>query len=288
MNLLDDLIEWQAEALRNEGVAFDESKMHKDPVVFLANCLEFDRRRISAQPRKVEYSRELQQSAAFSVHGNAIQILAARATAGETLTPFQTKLLGSFDKRDLLLSDWGIHHLHLGHLRPGALSCGRTSDLLFAVFEDGIAYFIDVMDHHAFSEKRLLEILDANWPEHTGRFVGQGIVGLEYEPTSEEIGELRKAGVNSLVSLRPGRVSGPPGGGVTTAGTSVRCMMEANRMGRLLSDAEDVVRSNETAIRMKLGIDDSVPLRLYAMLPDAVQIYGEGKPGIAYSITIRS
>jgi len=59
-------------------------------------------------------------------------------------------------------------------------------------------------------------------------------------------------------------------------------------MGRLLSDAEDVVRSNETAIRMKLGIDDSVPLRLYAMLPDAVQIYGEGKPGIAYSITIRS
>jgi hypothetical protein len=81
---------------------------------------------------------------------------------------------------------------------------------LFAIVTLTDVYFIKIANHGNWSDKELLEIVDANWPELIDRY------RIEGEPvrtfSSEEIGELRKAHVNTMIKLSSGRSYILPGG----------------------------------------------------------------------------
>ena len=62
---------------------------------------------------------------------------------------------------DLLIADWGIHHLHLSPERDGR----RTGDLLFAVFRPDDAYLLQILPHGNWAELSLLETIVRNWPD---------------------------------------------------------------------------------------------------------------------------
>ena len=89
-------------------------------------------------------------------------------------------------------------------------------------------YIITVTDHGHWSNKNLLEIVDANWPELISVWKIDGEWNVNF--SSEEIGKLRKCGITSGIRLANGNSYISPGGGINCAGGSTLAVMEANKM----------------------------------------------------------
>ena len=275
MNLLADLIEGVQRTLTAEGVTFDAALGKTDPVHFLATYLEFDARRIETTPRTVRFSAELQGSPAWTTHQSALQRLAELCRTGQPLHPYQSKQIRTLEESDLLLADWNIQHLHLGEHVPGQAFADRTGPLLYATFLSDEAYFIAIMDHASFSEIGLLEVVNVNWPGYLERFTLKGVLGVSPVPSSDDVKQLRRAGVQTVIPLASGRVLAPPGGGYTTAGTSIAHVMKAQNIARLLRNAEQYVRQHDAEIRTELGLGPVDVIRLASLEPSHLVFMGD-------------
>ncbi len=147
------------------------------------------------------------------------------------------KNLGRRRDLDLLLNDWGIHHLHL----PDALDSDGfvrrdpvldRDLLLFAMFQDHRAYFLDVLPHGEWTNESLVEIAVRNWPS-ARLFIRLNVVAISETTTAAERQRLRAAGVNVPMQI-DGGVYMAGMGGLTTAGTGTHTMMRAQRLLRSL------------------------------------------------------
>jgi len=286
MKFLKDLVQIHATELNTAGVTFDESLLN-DPLVFLADYLEYKRRLITPQQRRVELSKEIQQSPHWSTHQKTIQHLIQLTETGQDLTPYQSTQIKIFkDKPDKLLSDWYIHHLHLGEHIPGKVFAERSNELLYATFLEDVAFFIQIMDHTSFPEVDLLNIIDVNWPQYMEQFEIMGIESATPVPTSADIKEIRKARVIVFPTLKSGRIIGPPGGGYTLAGTSTICMEDAMHTARFLRDTETYIKENEVELRKQLKIGVDIPIHLFELTSTHITIIGEGQE-IAIRIPIQ-
>jgi len=122
---------------------------------------------------------------------------------------------------DLLLADWGIHHLHLSPTNDGA----RTADLLFAVFRPDDAYLLQILPHGSWTDESLVAIIARNWP--TARLLGGPLTGfsLTQPITPDERKRVRRGGVASLIEV-DGKSYLPRG--QTTAGTAIDATKRAD------------------------------------------------------------
>lgn len=143
-------------------------------------------RYVAARPRRLHESLELQTSAKYLEHATALTAVRDDITAGRDLRPRLSKrvkraymrtgkrrALWAREDLDLLLADWGIHHLHLGVKRDGE-RMESTGDVLFAYSTPDDAYLIDVRGHPGtanWAEAGIMAILIRNFPElaHCGR-----------------------------------------------------------------------------------------------------------------------
>ena len=158
----------------------------------LGRWFNWQDRLISPRPRAVHDSAEL--LASKEAQGNAADLAQIRSEieSGADLTPrlaprartayTPTSDQGPLQRRrdlDLLLSDWGIHHLHLAHAPQ------RSGLLLFVVFRPDDAYLLQLLPHGSWAKESLVEIIVRNWPD-TGLMMGQlkGAIGLS-QPISE-------------------------------------------------------------------------------------------------------
>jgi hypothetical protein len=276
MDFLRDLLDSIVEALRSAGVTFDQRWASEQPLAFLAMYIEFRDRTIAPTPRRVELSRELQNSNYWPTFQNEVTNLARTARAGEDLFPYQTKNIRTFDNQDLLLSDWNIHHLHLGPHAPGQQFATRTGPLLYATFLPDAAYFITIKDHHNFSHIELLEIIEANWPSYLDKFTVGHAAAISWMPDSADVNHLRKVGIQTSIVLRSGRVLFPPGGGYTSAKTSLNGIRQANQVAKILRELESFVSQQEDTIRTQLEIDGTTPIHLWELGAEDATLIGEG------------
>lgn len=198
-------------------------------------------RSIDAVPRRVAWSPEFQSR----FHGlptdyrTAITTIEQIATSGGDLNSYQSRDLAKAPwKPDAQLLEWGITHFHLGlaadRKYPGMVA--GTADLLFVVVRAETVFFIDVLPHDSFSDQAAFDIAVKNWPAlFDYAALSDNVVGLEYNPTTQERKELRQAGINVLTMGADGRVYAPVGGGRTTKGSSVRIVREylLPRMGAI-------------------------------------------------------
>lgn len=149
--------------------------------------------------------------------------------------------------RDLMLYDWGLHHLHLSEQlrRDGFVT--RTEDLLFAGFQHDDAYLIDIAPHGSWYLKSLLETIVMDWPD-SGLLL-PSLSGLRLATTfSDEEGlELREAGVAANMFEFEDKVW-MPRDGISTARTSIRATQRANLILTEAERLEAVVRSEPTPI----------------------------------------
>lgn len=173
-----------------------------------------------------------------------LQQFIEKAESGQNLKPHLSTHSDNPDYKDPMFYDWEVFHFHLGTnpypKRPGFVE--RTGDLLFAVADSNTAvmYLIDIHSHcGGFTNQDLLRIIEENWAEILDPYTLKGVIGLTYNASDNDIGRLRKAGITTALQTPSGRVLAPMGGGITSAGTSVRNRIEADEIETSVRQLEE-------------------------------------------------
>lgn len=217
-------------------------------------------RRISRRPRRVHRSKELTARRLRRNVRLVVDQIARKAARGDDLMPFLHRAIT--DKptyNDLLLNDWGLHHMHLGSSEPrkGEVLVKRSSELLFVRVGPDDLYLVDVLDHRAFAEQDLVEIMHANWrpllePQRIKGILGAAR-GSSFVRDAKERSQLRKGGVVTFTQTRDGTVYAPAGGGYATTGLNVSVVTAADDLRDRLGDLEDRCRKNANELRDLIG-----------------------------------
>jgi hypothetical protein len=206
---------------------------------------------VSLRPRTVHRSNEL-----VAKNRAEVEKLAQKIEAGCDLSPHlsgrveeiinlkraKPGRLGSRRDLDLLLNDWGIHHLHLSDVDRGDGYVVRTGDLLFAAFRRTDAYLLDVLGHGAWTSESVVEIAMTNWPQ-AGLFFQFPNMTSEFSASEKERKKLRDSGITTPVQFPTGFAFGP---GITRGGTSAMVEGKINKLWN--SIAIDEERCSHSAI----------------------------------------
>ena len=187
-------------------------------------------RYVRPRPRNARLSEELQASSKRLEYKAVVDEIVAAIEAGKDLSPHLSRgILTAYEPTaqrprniagrtdlDLLISDWGLHHLHLTtEMCPDGFY-ERTGDLLFAKFTDDDAFLIAILGHGRWADKNLLRILVHNWPDRETDMVAMTGLRLVHDPTNDEHLRGRKGALAQPVEI-DGTVYFPLG--MTTAGT---------------------------------------------------------------------
>jgi hypothetical protein len=162
-----------------------------------------------------------------------LQQFIKKAKSGQSLKPHLSTQSNNPNSQDLMFYDWGVFHFHLG-TNPHPKHHGfveRTDDLLFALADSKNTkmYLIDIHPHQGgFTNQDLLRIIEENWDEILEPHTLKGVSRLAYTASDNDIGNLRKANINTILQTPGGRVLTSMGGGVTSAGTSIHNRVETN------------------------------------------------------------
>jgi hypothetical protein len=259
------LAEWPHQPqVRAELEAMDTHRL----LVVYFNWFE---RLVPARPRRVHLSPELTEADHLrGPRGGGIRSALNEIERGDNLLPRlskdvrhgyvgrpqQRKIRGRRDL-DLLLNDWGVHHLHLGRAAPKGQFGERTADLLFVSFTDTDAYVIDVMPHQAWGRRHVLGVLARNWPDHGVIHPVRGTIGLSQHFSEAQGLRLRHAAVNQFVELPEGVFL--PRGGMNLTGTSMTASIKANRVVHVLTWLGDQLAANPAYLTDALRTVVAVP-----------------------------
>lgn len=160
---------------------------------------------------------------------NVINIIKMEFENGIDVNPRLSKSLEQISFNDKLLNDWNIYHLHLSNHKNNKeyYFYNRTSQLLFIYLTNSTAYFLDICDEHKnnpviFSQQKLLKIIDDNWHDLLSKYCLNEIVSVDVK---DDLNRAIARDKNTFYfETINGKVYLPPGGGLTSAGTSQRCL----------------------------------------------------------------
>jgi hypothetical protein len=199
-------------------------------------------RMIEARPRTFERAPEV------ASRSGDVAALEAKIRRGDDLKPHLSRRLLDAAHNDALQNDWGIYHLHLGAtLQPDGF-VERTDELLFVRVTDAAIYGLAIAPHGRFGDTQLLEIVHRHWPQQLRPYVMKA-VSVSPDLTSDEIAELRAAGMSMAYNLPDGTVLMPPGGGYATNGSSTRVRRQADDLVRQVRAFEAFARAYEDKLR---------------------------------------
>lgn len=177
----------------------------------------------------------------------ALDRIIERLINGEAVTPFLSrsirfgyvpptsgkKKLSNRRDLDLLLNDWGIHHLHVSTDLDDDGFVKRSGPLLLAVFQRSDAYLIDLVQHGDWVREDIVRTFVRNWPDAGLMYRLNGVVGLRESMTPSDRKALREAGIAAPIDIDG--VIYMPRTFLSSAGTSSEAFRSADR---LLDDLE--------------------------------------------------
>ena len=202
------------------------------------------RRLVPARPRAILRSANFSNPSAPDDQAGLAEI-ERTILAGEDLRTHLSRQLFEADFNDALLNDWDIQHLHLSAVLGNSKRFVKsTGPLLFARFDEGTAYFIDVMRHGDWSRQSIVQILHDNWPDSIAPFRAKNASAVRQPYSDEEISVLRKEGISAMVQLSDGALYLPLGGGYAMSGVSSIVAIQANHIARRLGDLSKYVIDN--------------------------------------------
>ena len=221
-NVRDKLI-----SLGFSGEEVDEAEK-SDRGRLIIRYLGVERRLIASRSRTIHKSSE------FSCppnHVHALTDIERVISTGGNLRPYLSKRIGQLNKADIMLTEWGVHHLHLGISSDQSGFIQRTCDLLFCYFTDDDVYFVDVYDHESFLVQSVIEVMHENWPDLLNSYRLPLVRSLYPRLSEDQSRKIRQQGCfANLTQTRDGTVYFPPGGGVTTSGDNLTDVRKANAM----------------------------------------------------------
>lgn len=253
MNFIEDFAIIAADKLVEFGF---EPGSSADPEKVLHQYLSYLHRLIPAIPRTIHKPEGFHCPEKYA---QGLRILEEKIRMGENLQPYQSRKITSIDYKDMMLNDWGIHHLHLGvDMEISRPFIKGTKDVLFALFNKGNAYFLTIAGHSSWSEIEMIKIIHDNFPHVIESWRLKDVIGLSSVPDNETIRKYRGAQINSPIEIYPGVVYIGPGGGYAADGTNIKVVMKLNdffhfssRIEKNISKDEDAIRAKMTKILMK-------------------------------------
>jgi hypothetical protein len=229
-------------------------------------------RLISPQPRQVHKSKVLLANplATDTRYAPGLHQIISRVTNGEDITPhlskdirtgYQSSSASTAQRRkdlDLMLSDWGIHHLHLStEMDTDGFYVKRDRPLLFAAFRPADAYLIDIADHKSWTRVDILSTIVEEWPDAG---IVHKIDGLTSPSVSgAERQRLRDAGIGgAMIEINDATYS--PAALMSTAGLTFDSVRSADK---LLSDVtwfrDQITKSGSIVASALVDADITLP-----------------------------
>lgn len=264
MSLANSVVEWVLAGLpydRSDPEVVDALR-RKHPRALLVLYFNWCHRQIPAQPRRVMRSDAFDQNPIATKRLVTVAEIVDEIERGADLTKYLSrrvrsgftlprkagkKRLGQLEHLDLLLNDWGVHHLHLSTAVKADGFVERDGSLLFVIFRPEKAYFLEIGTHQSFADDRLVRIAVENWPTENLFIEIKGVRGSRENPYSpEERRELRSVGLASHIQI--GECLYSPRGGVTGAGTSTQASIWSGDIMRTLDDFEEQVKKDPSQI----------------------------------------
>jgi hypothetical protein len=216
-----------------------QSMKVSDLTIRFANWID---RLVHPHPRRTHLSREICDNPKYNEHMADVAMIMLKAEQGDELYPHlsrsirygfslpqaKAKSLGRRKDLDLMLNEWGVHHLHLSADTEADGFVKRNDYVLFVIFTDHDAYFIDLCRHGEWTNQRVVEIAVRNWPEADLFLTLNGVLPGK-TLTAEERKITRERGVTTMVEV-DGVVYVSRTVGISTAGISNRSTMKAIRL----------------------------------------------------------
>lgn len=250
-------------------------------------------RLIHPHPRQVFLSREITSNPRYNKHIADVAMLMLMVERGDELTPhlsrsirhgyelprLKGKNLNRRKDLDMMLNDWGVHHLHLSADVEGDSFVRRNDILLFAIFTDTAAFFLDLCRHGEWTNQHIVEVAVRNWPDQELFYKLEGVVaGGGY--TAEQHKTLRGAGITAMIQV-DGVAYMSRSAGINTVGNSGRSMMKAMRLNRELREVERRLRDDPHYFRADIE-------RMGKVYPDQPEFRVElFRGGIGFGFGIR-
>jgi len=219
-------------------------------------------RTISINPRSLEMPSppivvEQELSLGFERLRTAVEM-------GDDLTPFQSKRRLNADFHDHLLTDWGIHHFHLGAVDDAHDSrfVARTGPVLYAFLTANRFLALCIDKHGTWADPQLLQVLHSQWPEVIA-FCQVAEKVLNPLSRESEIRAFRQAGINAFVQLADGTVYRSLNeGGRVIDGTPLRVVMSANHLvatvRQIQKHINEMLPRAHVVVAEKRGVDPSL------------------------------
>ena len=201
-------------------------------------------RRVRPMPRMVQLSRELiaREPKLSAVIRGGLVMTAYELLHGHDVSPRLSRRVKKRDAKDDLLSDWGIHHLHLENKIEPDGYVKRNDDVLFVMVRQNAAFLIDIRDHTSWADDALVEIIHANWPDLIARY-RYNAVRLQYRLTSNERYKARLKGMMSAIQVSDGTIYGSMGGGFTSTRESAVAILRVDNKLDMARKVEEYVRT---------------------------------------------
>ncbi len=213
--------------------------------------LNWRERLIHPHPRAVHLSNDLISNELYLENRKDVDRLCGKIRSGNDLTPHLSERvrngylprdsqhpLRDNPSLDLLLNDWGMHHLHISHelWRNGFL--GRRKEIVVAIFREHAAFLVDIVGHASWTDTALIRTAMNAWPDEKFFVKLNGFLGSQQRLTSNERTRLRRTGCSTMIEV-DGAMLVPATGGISTAGTSTRVGMLANQILSKLHEFEN-------------------------------------------------
>jgi len=220
----------------------------KRPVDLLAIYSNWRRRFVDPMPRRVHTSVEFRGSRYLKDPESKLEIstLVAKIEGGQDVRPHLSTRVGTaFEAHDpskpkkvaarrdmdMLLNDWGVHHLHLSS-QPGPPGfTKRGSVVLLAAFTASDAYLIDLVEHDRWADDRIVRIMVREWPDAGFIHRLADVSPDRHILTEQERKTLRDKGMQATVVIGDAAYMGS---GFSTSGISTDAVIEAMQTYRRL------------------------------------------------------
>lgn len=118
----------------------------------------------------------------------------------------------------------------------------RTRPVLYAYVTAEEFFAIEVLDHTAFAQQRLLQIIHRNWPKLIEPFRVKGTLGLSFKPSDEQVKMARNSHINAATEI-DGAVYFS-GGGYASNGTSIEVVFRHDNARELFVRMQDYIARN--------------------------------------------
>ena len=265
----NDLKETTLQLLNLHGVRY---KKKDDLPHLLIKLYTFLNKYIAPQVRRVSYSKELisKVSTLPEATQQALSKMEQWVSIGVDVNAFQSRGLYGEGSRDYQNAFYEMVHLHLSAKKDDVtpvLVKGRfakPSDyLLFAIFKQGEAFFVDVVQHpQALSKKNprvitwttsdLLKILEKNWPSlvepmRIPGLSGSNSKGEGIKLTDEDVAELTVNGVSTFIEGNHGIYM--PKMGIASSGDNTMAVISAQKEIRNAFISQEHFTKHEDEIR---------------------------------------